>query len=336
MDIGAGRLRRAGRALLLALLAGQALVDLAGGQCTLGLDIDQPKSPLTAGGQLLQPLQEGIIVNSSQQLSLSGKLYLSFPGGACPGTPQTFANALPGAAFVTPEDAEPVQLQPPTFSAQVRLAGKEFVCTPTCTIHPCLDACVTSHWCECHGLPAQIGTAALATITFLGLEFNLSSQVLPPLPARPASGAYATSFNAQVVNGSSSVQTSLPIAGSGASGGDSTVQMSSLTTNSSVLISVYQNVRTTPNPWYLLTLQRQLLLHHALTHLLGAQLSCRRAGDMRLLVTSRFCCAGHVWSAGDPVQLQLHLHIQVHHAGHRGAGAVLLCGHGASCGELTT
>ena len=240
MEIRAGRQRRAGRALLLALLAAQTLVDLAECQCTLGLDIDQSKSPLTAGGELLQPLQERIIVNSSQQLSLSGKLYLSFPGGACPGTPQTFANALPGAAFVTPEDAEPVQLQPPAFTAQVRLAGKELVCTATCiaALAALHDTGITLH-----DLLAQIGDAALATTTFLGLEFNLTSQVLPPLPARPASGSYGTSFIAQVVNGSSTVQTSLPIAGSGASGGDSTVQMSTLTTNSSVLISVYQNVR---------------------------------------------------------------------------------------------
>ena len=135
----------AGQVLVLALLAGLALVDLAGAQCTLGLDIDQPKSSLSAGGQLLQPLQEAILVNSSQQLSLSGKLYLSFPGGACPDTPQTFANALPGAAFVTPGDAEPVQLQPPAFSAQVRLARCR-----ACTVGAATLSCMTlvaSHLC---------------------------------------------------------------------------------------------------------------------------------------------------------------------------------------------
>ncbi len=89
----------------------------------------------------------------------------------------------------------------------------------------------------------QVGEAALAKVTFLGIEFNLSSPVLPPLPATPASGSYSTTIMAQVVNGTSSVQTSLPIAGSGASGGDSSVEMNSLTTNSTALISVYQNVR---------------------------------------------------------------------------------------------
>lgn len=113
----------AGRGALVALLVFLPVLGLASGQCTIGLDIDQTKSRLEAGGQLLQPLQEAIIVNSSQQLSLAGKLYVAFPGGACPSTPQTFANALPGAQFVTPGDADPVQLQPPAFNAQVRLAA---------------------------------------------------------------------------------------------------------------------------------------------------------------------------------------------------------------------
>ena len=165
-----------GRALPLALLAGLALVQLAGAQCTLGLDIDQPKSPVSAGGQLVQPLQEAILVNSSQQLSLSGKLYLSFPGGACPETPQTFANALPGAVFVTPGDAEPVQLQPPAFSAQVRLAGccacirgaAARLCVHL-TAPPSVASCAdwNCRFSVCHlprsGVQPQLGSVASAT-----------------------------------------------------------------------------------------------------------------------------------------------------------------------------
>ncbi|KAK9908503.1 hypothetical protein WJX75_008761 [Coccomyxa subellipsoidea] len=85
---------------------------------------------------------------------------------------------------------------------------------------------------------AQIGEAALAQVTFYGIEFNISSPPLPALPATPANGAYGTTLFSQVVNGSSSVTTSLPIAGADG-GGDSSVQMESLTTNSSTLISVY-------------------------------------------------------------------------------------------------
>ncbi|BDA44712.1 probable broad substrate specificity ATP-binding cassette transporter at C-terminar half [Coccomyxa sp. Obi] len=172
----------------------------ANGQCLLGLDIDPSKSTFTAGGELIQPLQAPILVPANQTLSLAGRLFLSFPTGACPTTPQAFANALPGAMVVTPPDADPVRVQPASFQAQV-------------------------------------GEAALAQVTFYGIDFNLSSSPLPPLPATPANGAYGTTLFSQVVNGSSSVSTSLPIAG--ADGGGSSVQMDSLTTNSSVLISVY-------------------------------------------------------------------------------------------------
>ncbi len=94
------------------------------GQCLLGLDVEPAKSTLTAGGLLLQPLQAPILVNSSQQLSLAGKLFLSFPSEACPTTPSAFANALPGAKLVTPADADPVRMQPDSFQAQVREQGK--------------------------------------------------------------------------------------------------------------------------------------------------------------------------------------------------------------------
>lgn len=87
----------------------------------------------------------------------------------------------------------------------------------------------------------QVGEAALAEVTFYGIEFNLTSAPLPPLPATPTNGAYGTTLFNQVVNGSSSVATSLPIAGADGGGGSS-VQMDSLTTNSSVLISVYSTV----------------------------------------------------------------------------------------------
>ncbi|EIE21490.1 hypothetical protein COCSUDRAFT_66913 [Coccomyxa subellipsoidea C-169] len=154
------------------------------GQCLLGLDVEPAKSTLTAGGELLQPLQAPILVNSSQQLSLAGKLFLSFPSEACPTTPSAFANALPGAKLVTPADADPVRMQPDSFQA-------------------------------------QIGEAALAEVTFYGIEFNLTSPPLPPLPATPANGAYGTTLFSQVVNGSSSVATSLPIAGADGGGGSS-------------------------------------------------------------------------------------------------------------------
>ena len=124
----------------------------------------------------MQPLQEAILVNSSQQLSLSGKLYLSFPGGACPETPQTFANALPGAVFVTPGDAEPVQLQPLAFSAQVRLAGccacirgaAARLCVHL-TAAPSVPSCAdwNCRFSVCHlprsGVQPQLGSVASAT-----------------------------------------------------------------------------------------------------------------------------------------------------------------------------
>lgn len=96
----------------------------ANGQCLLGLDIDSSKSTFTAGGELIQPLQAPILVPANQTLSLAGRLFLSFPTGACPTTAQAFANALPGAMVVTPPDADPVRVQPASFQAQVRDQGK--------------------------------------------------------------------------------------------------------------------------------------------------------------------------------------------------------------------
>lgn len=100
-----------------------ALLGSAQGQCLLGLDIDPSKSAFKAGGQLIEPLPADIIVNNTQQLSLAGKLFLTFPTGTCPTTPQAFASGLPGATVTTPSDADPVRIQPSSFQAQVRRAG---------------------------------------------------------------------------------------------------------------------------------------------------------------------------------------------------------------------
>lgn len=102
-----------------------SLVASAAGQCLLSMDIDPSKSIFTAGGQLIQPLPAPIIVNNTQQLSLAGKLFMSFPSGTCPTTPQAFASQLPGATIVTPADADPVRVQPSAFQAQVREQGKQ-------------------------------------------------------------------------------------------------------------------------------------------------------------------------------------------------------------------
>lgn len=111
-------------AVPLALAVCLGLFASASAQCLLSLDIEPTKSPISAGGFLLQPLQAPILVNSSQQLSLAGKLFLSFPSGSCPTTPQAFASALPGARLATPLDADPVRMQPASFQAQVREQGK--------------------------------------------------------------------------------------------------------------------------------------------------------------------------------------------------------------------
>ena len=60
----------------------------------------------------MQPLAEPLSVNSTQPLSLSGKLYLSIPAGPCPSTPQAFVQSLAGASIVTPPEADLISLQP--------------------------------------------------------------------------------------------------------------------------------------------------------------------------------------------------------------------------------
>jgi hypothetical protein len=101
------------------LVALLAVLSTARGQCLLGLDIDPSESNFKAGGQVTEPLQEDIIVNGTQQLSLAGRLFLQFPTRTCPTTPQAFANGLPGAVITTPADVDPVRIQPSAFQAQV-------------------------------------------------------------------------------------------------------------------------------------------------------------------------------------------------------------------------
>jgi hypothetical protein len=84
----------------------------------------------------------------------------------------------------------------------------------------------------------QIGDPALADLTLNGVQFNVSSPVLPAIPANAESSPYGTTLFAQVANGSSSVQLSqnMPIAT--ASGADTSVEMGDMSTNSTVTISV--------------------------------------------------------------------------------------------------
>ena len=118
----------------LVLLALGCFAAAVSGQCLLGLGVDQQHSRFTAGGQLIQPLAEPIVVNSTQQMSLSGKLFLSIPSGPCPTTPQDFVQALAGASIVTPADADLLSLQPSAIQAQASLRGHEFLsCCSKCT-----------------------------------------------------------------------------------------------------------------------------------------------------------------------------------------------------------
>lgn len=118
----------------LVLLALGCFAAAASGQCIIGLRVDRQRSRLTGGGQLIQPLPEPIIINSTQQMSLSGKLFLSIPSGPCPTTPQAFVQALAGASIVTPADADLLSLQPSALQAQVILLGHEFLsCCSKCS-----------------------------------------------------------------------------------------------------------------------------------------------------------------------------------------------------------
>lgn len=103
----------------LVMAALSCFVAATSAQCIIGLSVDPQRSRFTAGGQLIQPLPEPIIVNSTQQLSLSGKLFLSIPTSPCPSTPQAFVQSLAGASIVTPDDAGLLSLQPSAIQAQV-------------------------------------------------------------------------------------------------------------------------------------------------------------------------------------------------------------------------
>lgn len=120
----------------LVVLALGCFASAASGQCIIGLSVDQQRSKFTAGGQLIQPLPEPIIVNGTQQLSLSGKLILSIPSGPCPTAPQAFVQSLAGASVITPADASLLSLQPPAIKAQVILRGKDFLaCCSKCMVN---------------------------------------------------------------------------------------------------------------------------------------------------------------------------------------------------------
>ena len=77
----------------------------------------------------MQPLAEPLSVNSTQPLSLSGKLYLSIPAGPCPSTPQAFVQSLAGASIVTPPEADLISLQPSAIHAQVDPQGLLSCCS---------------------------------------------------------------------------------------------------------------------------------------------------------------------------------------------------------------
>ena len=202
---------------------------------------------LTAGGQLIQPLPEPIIINSTQHMSLSGKLFLSIPSGPCPTTPQAFVQALAGASIVTPADADLPSLQPSAIRAQVILLGHEFLscCSKCTTLLACAQALRAGQKTDSaiKVRSVQIGDPALADLTLYGIQFNLSSPALPAIPANAAKSPYGTTLFAQVANGSSSVQLSqnMPIATSNSA--DTSVQMGDMTTNSTVTISVAGRVR---------------------------------------------------------------------------------------------
>ena len=147
--MGGGERARPG----LVLLALSCFAAAASGQCIIGLSVDSQRSRLTAAGQLIQPLPEPIIVNSTQQMSLSGKLFLSIPSGPCPTTPQAFVQSLAGSSIVTPADADPLSLQPSAIQAQVILMGHELLsCCSKCIRllagDQAPEACQQSAGCE--------------------------------------------------------------------------------------------------------------------------------------------------------------------------------------------
>ena len=84
----------------------------------------------------------------------------------------------------------------------------------------------------------QIGDPPLADLTLYGIQFNVSSPALPPIPANAARSAYGTTLFAQVANGSSNVQLSKDMPVATANNGDTSIQMGAMSTNSSTTISV--------------------------------------------------------------------------------------------------
>ena len=141
----------------------------------------------------------------------------------------------------------------------------------------------------------QIGDPALADLTLNGVQFNVSSPVLPAIPANAESAPYGTTLFAQVANGSSSVQLSqnMPIAT--ASGADTSVEMGDMSTNSTVTISVSGRVG---HFRHILSL---LLVEPLLQRLWGTGACasqtplCRKAQDD--LIPHAFCVCDSVYQA---------------------------------------
>ena len=90
----------------------------ASGQCTLGFDLDAGTSGFEGGGQVTKPISAAISVNSTEGLSLTGRLFVSLPG-ACPASADAVLRSLRGAELVFPAAAPPVRINPRVIRAQV-------------------------------------------------------------------------------------------------------------------------------------------------------------------------------------------------------------------------
>ena len=95
-----------------------AVAGTASGQCTLGFDLDGGTSGFQGGGVVTKPIHAAISVNSTEGMSLAGRLFVSLPG-ACPATATDVLTSLRGAELAFPAAAPPVRISPRVLRAKV-------------------------------------------------------------------------------------------------------------------------------------------------------------------------------------------------------------------------